>query len=104
MAMAKNFALGEITRYWYQFRKGGPTVECVHNHTWNFCELLENAQSATIKNTVVGKTGKTIPITPIPVMITPSVNHSQRSGPESTIVGGGMSADLSSSALIGSIE
>jgi len=37
-------------------------------------------------------------------MITPRVSHNQLSGPESTIVGGGRSADLLSSALIGSIE
>ena|GEM_PF-2966133 len=79
-------------------------MECVQSHTWNFCELLENAHNATIKKTVVGKTGKTIPIIPIPAMITPRVSHNQLSGPESTIVGGGRSADLLSSALIGSIE
>jgi hypothetical protein len=104
MATARNFALGEITRYRYQFRKGGPIVECVQSHTWNFCELLENAQSATIKKTVEGKTGKKMPTIPIPAMMTPRVNQNQRRGPESTIVGGGRSDDLSLSALIGSIE
>lgn len=75
MATAATFAGGGITRCMCHSRSVFPKRGCVQSHQRSRSELLEKAQRAMIKKTVVGRPGRNAPMNPRPTQIQPNARN-----------------------------
>ncbi len=75
MTAAATLARRGMTRCWCQARMEGPNLGRFHSHSRNRSELLEKAQVAMIRNTVVGMPGATAPTNPRPTLSQANANR-----------------------------
>lgn len=70
--------LRSILPYFCQFSISGPNFGCACNQWVSRADERANANAATSKNGVVGKSGKTTPMAPTTTDSNPATSHNQR--------------------------